>query len=74
MKLPVVSGDEFVKRLAKVGYKFEGQEGSHMILRLTTRPFTKLSVPRHKELAKGLLRRLLRDASLTVEEFVRLKK
>jgi predicted RNA binding protein YcfA (HicA-like mRNA interferase family) len=29
-----------------------------------------LSIPDHKELAKGTLRRLLRDANLTVDEFV----
>lgn len=64
MKLPVVSGKEFVKRLKKIGYGLVGQEGSH----------TKLSVPNHKELDRGLLRSLIRDADLTVEQFVELKK
>ncbi|MEX0616981.1 MAG: type II toxin-antitoxin system HicA family toxin [Candidatus Woykebacteria bacterium] len=73
MKLPVVSGNEFVKRVKSKGFIFEKQEGSHMMLRLTQHPFTKLSVPRHKELSKGLLRRLLRDADITVEEFGKLK-
>ena len=73
MKLQIVSGDEFVKRAKKVGFVFEKQEGSHMILRLSHHPFTKLSVPRHKELGKGLLRRLLRDADIIVQEFIKLK-
>ncbi|MEK7587971.1 MAG: type II toxin-antitoxin system HicA family toxin [Patescibacteria group bacterium] len=36
--------------------------------------YTKLSVPNHKELDRGLLRALIRDAGITVEEFVGLKK
>lgn len=73
MKLPVVSGKEFVKRLKKQGYEFIHQEGSHMIIRLKTEPYTKLSVPNHKELDRGLLRSLLRDADITIDEFIRLK-
>jgi predicted RNA binding protein YcfA (HicA-like mRNA interferase family) len=74
MKLPVVSGKEFIKRMKKKGFELAGQEGSHMIVRLNQPPYTKLSVPNHKELDKGLLRALIRDANLTVEEFIKLKK
>ena len=48
---------------------FSEQKGSHMILRRAEPPHRHLSVPDHKELAKGLLRGLIRDAGLTVEEF-----
>ena len=74
MKLPVVSGKEFIGRMRKKGFELVGQEGSHMIIRLDRPPHTKLSVPNHKELDKGLLRALIRDANLTVEEFIKLKK
>lgn len=70
MKLPIISGKEFVKHVKKLGYQLEKQEGSHMILRLTKEPFTKLSVPNHKELSKGLLRSLINDIGITVEEFI----
>ena len=73
MKLPVVSGKEFVKRLKKKGYQFVHQEGSHMIIRLNVLPYTKLSVPNHKELDRGLLRSLIQDADITVDEFIGLK-
>ncbi len=73
MKLPVISGKDFIKRLKKKGYRFIHQEGSHMIIRLTEEPFTKLSVPNHKELDRGLLKSLLRDAEISVDEFIRLK-
>lgn len=74
MKLPVVSGKECIKRLKKKGYILLHQEGSHMIIRLSEPPHTKLSVPNHKELDRGLLRALIRDAKVTVEEFIALKK
>ena len=69
MKLPVVSGAEAVKALRKMGYEFDDQEGSHIIVRHLQPPHRRLSVPNHKELAKGTLRKLIRQAGLTVEEF-----
>ena len=72
MKLPVVSGSEAVKAFLKVGFEFDIQHGSHIILRRADPPHRRLSVPNHKELAKGTLRTLIREAGLTVEEFVSL--
>ena len=72
MKLPVVSGSEAVKAFGKTGYELDEQHGSHMILRRTDPPHRRLSVPNHKELAKGTLRALIREAGLTVEEFAKL--
>ena len=69
MRLPVVSGGEAVRALRKLGYEFDEQHGSHIILRHGDPPHRRLSVPNHKELAKGTLRALIREAGLTVEEF-----
>ena len=69
MKLPVVSGNEAVKAFQKAGYEFDDQHGSHIILRHVNAPHRRLSVPNHKELAKGTLRALIREAGLTVDEF-----
>ena len=68
-KLPVISGAEAVKAFEKVGYAVSHQTGSHVILRRTDPPHRHLSVPNHRELAKGTLRGLIRDAGLTVEAF-----
>ena len=68
--LPVVSGDEFVRAVAALGYVHDRTRGSHMILHCEGR--NPLSVPRHRELGSGLMRKLIRDAGLTVEEFVEL--
>jgi predicted RNA binding protein YcfA (HicA-like mRNA interferase family) len=72
VKLPVVSGAAAVKALARLGYEVDEQHGSHIILRHALPPHRRLSIPNHKELAKGTLRALIREVGLTVEEFARL--
>ena len=73
-KLPQVSGREAVKAFQKLGYEIDHQTGSHIILRHRDPPHRRLSVPNHKEIAKGTLRALIRQAGITVEEFRRLLK
>jgi predicted RNA binding protein YcfA (HicA-like mRNA interferase family) len=48
VKLPVVSGNEAVKAFGKIGYEFDEQHGSHMIVRNVHSPFRRLSIPNHK--------------------------
>ena len=67
-RLPIMSGDDFVKVINKIGYVWDHTEGSHMILLHPTKG--RLSVPRHRELGPGLLRNLIRDAGLTRKEFM----
>lgn len=69
-KLPVVSGRQAVAALRRIGYEIDHQTGSHIILRHVRPPHRRLTVPNHKELAKGTLRAIVREAGLTVEEFV----
>jgi len=71
-KLPVLSGRELCKALARIGYEIDHQTGSHSILRKQDPPHRRLTVPNHKEIAKGTLRALLRQAGLTNEELLEL--
>ncbi|MEM2985228.1 MAG: type II toxin-antitoxin system HicA family toxin [Candidatus Jordarchaeaceae archaeon] len=71
-KLPVVSGQKVVKALSKIGYEFDHQTGSHIILRYKDPPHRRLTIPKHKEIAKGTLRAIIKEAGLTVDEFVKL--
>lgn len=71
-KLPVISGDEFVKAVNHIGYNWDHTEGSHMIL--LNENGRRLVVPRHKELGPGLLRKLIRDAGLSRAKFIELLK
>jgi predicted RNA binding protein YcfA (HicA-like mRNA interferase family) len=71
-RLPVISGDDLVKVMRKIGYVWDHTEGSHMILLHPLK--SRLSVPRHKELGQGLLRALIRDAGLSRQEFIALMR
>ena len=67
-QLPVLSGRETVRNFERFGWSVARQRASHIIM---TKPgeMATLSVPDHREVAKGTLRSLIRDAGLTVAEF-----
>jgi len=69
-KLPVVSGQDLCKALQKIGYSMDHQTGSHIILRNQDPPYRRLPVPNHKDIFKGTLRSIIRQAGLTVEELI----
>jgi len=70
-KLPVISGKEAIKVFQEIGYEIVRQRGSHLRLRDKKDPLHKpLSVPDHKEIKPGLLRKLIKDANLTVDQFL----
>ncbi len=71
-KLPVVSGKEAVKALSKVGFYIHHQKGSHIILKKEGFTDMRVVVPNHKELKRGMLRSIIKDAGLTVDEFITL--
>lgn len=66
--LPTLSGRDVVKAFSSDGWEMVRQRGSHMILVKSGQMIT-LSVPDHKEVAKGTLRSLIRSSGLTAEEF-----
>jgi len=67
--LPALSGTEVVRVLKSFGWNVARQRGSHIIMTKAGEIVT-LSIPNHKEVAKGTLRSLIRSANLTVDEFV----
>ena len=67
--LPQVSGHKVVQTLLKIGYEKDRQKGSHIVLRQILYPHRRIVVPDHRELAKGTLRAIIRQAGITVEEF-----
>jgi predicted RNA binding protein YcfA (HicA-like mRNA interferase family) len=71
-KLPTdLSSREVRAALERVGFVFRRQSGSHMVLRRGD-PYARAVVPDHKQIRTGTLRRIIADAGLTVEEFMRL--
>jgi predicted RNA binding protein YcfA (HicA-like mRNA interferase family) len=67
--VPVLRGCEVVRVFESFGWELARQSASHIILVKEGETAT-LSVPDHREVAKGTLRSLIRTAGLTVSEFV----
>ncbi len=72
-KLPILSGREVVKAFEQLGWEVARQRASHIIL-VKEGHIATLSVPDHREVARGTLRSLIARAGLSVEEFVAAKK
>ncbi|MFQ6136861.1 MAG: type II toxin-antitoxin system HicA family toxin [Candidatus Hydrothermarchaeales archaeon] len=72
MKLPLVSGRKVIKALTKVGFQIVGRKGSHVRLKKKDGKTLITVVPDHKELEKGTLKAILRQANISVEEFLKL--
>ena len=68
MTLKLYSGEEAVKKFQKAGWSVARQKGSHLMMVKTDYKYT-LSIPQHKELGPGILKKLIRQAGITVEEF-----
>lgn len=75
MKLPVISGKEMIRLLSKQGFQTVRQKGDHVSLyrKLDNVPLL-VVIPLKKEIKKGTLLSILRQAKLSREEFLRLVK
>ncbi len=71
--LPVISGEECLKLLMKIGYRFLRQKGSHVVVR-KDEPFSQIVIPNHKVLDRGTLRGIIKQTGLSVEEFNKIIK
>ena len=68
-RLPAISGRAAIKAFARIGYTVDRQRGSHVTLVRNSPPDT-LTIPVHrKEIPRGTLRAIIRQAGLSVEEF-----
>jgi len=70
-RLANISGKEASKAFQKAGWKPIGQVGSHLVL-IKKGEKANLSIPQHRELSIGTMRALIRNAEMTVEEFLEL--
>ena len=79
-KLPSVDYDKVIKALVSIGYVINSQKGSHIVMRLANgRKYISMFgcrknelmvvVPAHKPLGKGMLRTIIKEVDLSVEEF-----
>ena len=70
-RLNNISGKEAAKAFEKAGWRVVGQVGSHLVMSKTGER-ANLSIPQHKELSVGTIRALIRNAGMTVDEFLKL--
>jgi predicted RNA binding protein YcfA (HicA-like mRNA interferase family) len=66
-KMPHVSGPEAVDALQRLGFEVARQKGSHIVMR---RGSAGCVVPNHREIKTGTLMGILRQAGVSVEEFI----
>ena len=82
-RLTAVDYDRVIKALVSIGYAVNNQKGSHIVMRLTDKQKyisffgcrkneTMVVVPAHKPLGKGMLRTIIREVDLSVDEFNKL--
>jgi predicted RNA binding protein YcfA (HicA-like mRNA interferase family) len=72
-KVPSVSGDRIVRALKRARFIELRQRGSHVSLeKRTTEGTFRVVVPMHSPVAKGTLSDIIKDAGLTLEDFLEL--
>jgi predicted RNA binding protein YcfA (HicA-like mRNA interferase family) len=82
-KLKSLDYDTVLKALVKIGYVVNNQKGSHIVMRFVDKQKyislfgcrkneNMVVVPAHKPLGKGILRTIIREIDLSVEEFNKL--
>jgi len=71
-KLPIVKPKKFIKALQKLGFQEIRQTGSHKFF-FREKDGKSTVIPYHnKDIGKGLLKQILHDIDLSVEEFIKL--
>jgi predicted RNA binding protein YcfA (HicA-like mRNA interferase family) len=66
-KLPVISGQQAVRALQRLGFEVARQRGSHIVMR---RAGAGCVVPNHAEIKQGTLHGVLKQAGVSTEEFI----
>ncbi|NOS88171.1 MAG: type II toxin-antitoxin system HicA family toxin [Methylococcaceae bacterium] len=65
--LPVISGNETVRALQRLGFVVVRQRGSHIVLR---KEHQGCVVPNHREIKVGTLAGLLKQAGVSIDDFI----
>ena len=69
-KLPLLSGRKVAQAFVRLGWQVARQKGSHIVL-VKPGHIASLSVPDHREVARGTLRSLLQAADVELSEFMK---
>jgi len=72
-RVPILKPREVLRALQKAGFVIHHQSGSHVQLKHPEKPQLRVTVPRHDrfDLPVPVLRSIIRQADMTVEEFLK---
>jgi len=73
-RLPPIGADDVLRVLRKLGFYLVRQRGSHVRLKHDDGRVVTVPVHRGRQIGQGLLRKILRDAELSREEFIRIMR
>lgn len=71
-RLPSLTGDRIVKALGKAGFQVLRQRGSHIYLKHPDGRATVVPVHKGESIGRGLVRKIMKDADLDQDEFLKL--
>ena len=71
-KLPAITSKEIIFALKKIDFQVVRQKGSHVRMKHSDGRVVTIPVHSGKTIGKGLLLKILRDAELTKDEFLKL--
>jgi predicted RNA binding protein YcfA (HicA-like mRNA interferase family) len=71
-KLPTLKGTEVVRALERCGFAISRIKGSHHIMEHSDGRRTVVPVHAGKDIKRGLLRKIIDDAGMTLSEFIAL--
>jgi predicted RNA binding protein YcfA (HicA-like mRNA interferase family) len=74
LKLKPLPAHKVIKALEKAGFKVLRQKGSHVIMGHEDGRVSVVPVHKGEEIGRGLLRKIIKDAGLSREEFLELLK
>jgi len=72
-KLRPAKPDEVKRVLEKLGFTCIRQSGSHAVYHHADSRWTTVPIHKGRDLGKGILRKILKDAKIGVDEFERLR-
>ena len=72
-KLRPAKPDEVMGVLEKLGFNCIRQSGSHAVYHHPDGRWTTVPMHKGRDLGKGILRKILKDAQITVDEFEQLR-
>jgi len=72
-KLPILKANEVIRALERGGFFIHHQTGSHVQIKHHEKPELRITIPRHgKDLPKSIIRSIIRQADLSIEDFLKL--